>query len=254
MPTRTSARSLRASSRRTDLQIAIWARFFATVGKNAPRKRNETHRAQIDGYRAPLMQHQFDVELIEPSRQTPTMAIVSFPRRLADLAAAAPDRAGGDVRWRVGEPRRAGVACQPLGPGPCWAWRRPRRLRHGRAAELDRVVRRLRRLLEAGCRAAAGLGEAAAPRAGRDRRPRPVEGRPRRRAGCAGGNGVPAGRVPPARRPRRRPAAGCDVAGVEGADLGRIDRPAQAHRVRRSGRARHGSARRRCCWRSTAAS
>ena len=59
----------------------------------------------------------------------------------------------------------------------------------------------------------------------------------RRGRGAASGcpdRAVPAGGPRAAPVDRGRPAARCDVAGVEGADLGWFDRPAEAHRVGRS--------------------
>ena len=92
--------------------------------------------------------------------------------------------AGRDVRWRTSmHARRAASRGPTASPATSPPAASARRLRHGRPAELDRLVRRLRRLLEARRRAPAGVGQAAAARAGGDRRPRRLEGRRRRRAG-----------------------------------------------------------------------
>ncbi len=128
---------------------------------------------------------------------------------------------------------------------------RARRLRHHRRAELDRLVRRLPRVLEDRRHPTAGVGEAARPRAGGHRRARRLEGRDRRP-----GRGVraivrfdhpPAARARAGTRVQRRAAARRGVAGVEGADVRWLDRPSEADRVRRPGALRHrraGAARR----------
>ena len=160
--------------------------------------------------------------------------MVSFARRLADLADAAPDRPAGLLRRGAPHPPRARRPGHRAGPRP----RRPRRDRggdgHDRAAQLGRLVRRRGGGVEAGRRAPAGRSPPAGAGAGRDRRPRRPGGRHRRAA--RGGRRPPdaAGRPRAAggacRRvasARRRPAR------LEGADVGRLHRPPQADRGRR---------------------
>ena len=85
----------------------------------------------------------------------------------------------------------------------------------------------------------AGVGRLPPPRAGRHRRPRRAKVVVGAEPGGAGG-ADPAGRLCTTRRTTSTTAR-CPTPtspGVEGADLGRLDRPAQAHRLRRSRRAR----------------
>ena len=100
--------------------------------------------------------------------------------------------AGGDVRRSAADEGRARAAGEPLRPRSRRSRHRDRRLRHRGPAQLDRLVRGLRGLLEAGGGAATGVGQAARQGAVRDRRPRRIEGRRRRRAGKPSRHDVPA--------------------------------------------------------------
>ena len=82
--------------------------------------------------------------------------------------------------------------------------------------------------------ASAGVVEAAAA-ARSDRRARRSLGRHRCRARRLAGHGLPAGRLSAPADSRRRPLP-TRLARVEGTDVGRLDRPAEADRVRRSRR------------------
>ncbi len=105
------------------------------------------------------------------------------------------------------------------------------------AAELGRLVRRLRRLLEARRHPAAGVGPAAGARELQAivelADPTVVVGARGRR--LTAGRRLPVGYQPPTDVDDSA-AARRGLAGLEGADLGRLDRPAEADRVRRPGR------------------
>ena len=175
------------------------------------------------------------------------MAIVSFPRRLADLAAAAPDPAAvtcdgasvtrGELESRANRLARD-LAGRGVGHGDFVTVALPNSIdwfvAYVACWKLGAVPQPV----------SAKLPPASSPRSSPSPGRRSSLGAD---AGRAGGTDVLAGRLPPARRPGRRPAAGRHVTGVEGADLGRVDRPAEADRVRRPGAARHRTTRRRCC-------
>ena len=137
-------------------------------------------------------------------------------------------------------------------PGRRAAW--PGRHGHDRAAQLGRVVRRRGRGVEDRSRPAAGVSQAAGPRDGRHRRagrtpPSSSAWMPTRSPGAAASRSA----ISPGRRHRRRPVARRRVTGVEGADIGRLDRATEADRVRATRRSWTPMRLRRCCSRPTAA-
>ena len=161
--------------------------------------------------------------------------LVSYARRFTDLAAADPDRVlitcGDDSITRAGFEASANRLARDLqgrgvGLGDMVTIALP---------ELDRLVRDRGGVLEARGHPAAGVVPAARRRAAGHRRAGRLEGRRRRRAGAAARSRVPARRPRAAPVDRGRAAARRHLAGVEGTDLRRFDRSAEADRVRRPG-------------------
>ena len=87
--------------------------------------------------------------------------IISFPERLAGLAAEQPDAPAVTCGGVDDHPWRARSAWQPARSRAAVVRDRARRLRHDRRAELGRLVRRLPGVLEDRGDPAAGVGEAA---------------------------------------------------------------------------------------------
>ena len=59
-------------------QIAIWARRFSIMGISAPRKRNETHRAQIEGLPRRVASHRGTLHLQELLSTNPAIERVTL--------------------------------------------------------------------------------------------------------------------------------------------------------------------------------
>ncbi|CAA9431584.1 MAG: Long-chain-fatty-acid--CoA ligase, partial [uncultured Pseudonocardia sp.] len=152
-----------------------------------------------------------------------------LPRRhrLRPAGRAGSGRGGAARAGRAGDPGRAGRGEQPGRARVRRARGRAGVVRHDRAAQRGRVLRRRARGVEAGSGAAAGVGEAAGPRA----RGAGGAGRPagRRRAG-GGGPAVATPHLDPGPDPVGRPAPAGPAAQLEGADVGRQHRPTEDHR------------------------
>ena len=166
------------------------------------------------------------------------MAIVSYPRRLADLAAADPDRPRSPAATSRITRAELSSARRHRWPASCWPTA---------SASGDMVTIALPNSIDWFVAFVARLEDR------RDAAAGVVAGCPRREleaiveladpaVGVRRGRGAFAGRRVPSRVGyRRRTRADADaeplpdaiVAGVEGADLGRLDRPTEADRVRR---------------------